>query len=617
MCGIAGIISPYPQLVVESRLHDMANSLIHRGPESEGFYLNDTHQIGFAHRRLAIIEKNSQGNQPFQYLHYTLVFNGEIYNYKELKIELGKVGYHFQTSSDTEVIPAAYDYWKIKFLDHLDGMFALALYDANEENIIVARDRFGEKPLYYYADYKERGRFEKFLFASEMKALWAAEVPKSLDGTMMLNYLSLGYVQNPHKKMATFYSNILSLPPGHYLKIFPKEGRVQMRNWYRLKYEAPDLEISEKDAIEKFQLLLNNSVEKRLRSDVTLGASLSGGIDSASIVSLMQKNGAKDFKTFTAIFPGFSNDESKKSKEISNHLQLSNYTVTPTAPDIYSELQHLCYHQEEPFQSASIFTQYKVYQRAQQEQVTVLLDGQGADEILGGYSKYIQWFLQYLFRTDKKLFKKEKPLFVDNYASFQWTWSNYAAAQFPNLVAKKLTNRTIKSQNSLPFNQEFIAHYQSTDILEKPNIFRPEDLMYYNIARMGLEELLRYADRNSMAWSREVRLPYLQHELVEFLFTLPSHLKFQNGFTKSILRKSVDNILPENIVWQKGKIGYEPPQKQWIQSDPMQGLLFAAKEKLVQEKIFQPKILQTHLPSADAHSTNNLDWKILNSSFFI
>ena len=232
MCGIAGIISPHSEFIQQHRLQQMADALQHRGPDGEGFWINDDCNVGFAHRRLSIIDLSENGSQPFHYLHYTLVYNGEIYNYIELRNELKQKGYSFHTNTDTEIIPAAYDCWGKDCLNRFDGMFAFALFNKKENEIFIARDRFGEKPLYYFADYKMRGKFEQFLFASEMKALWKAAVPKHLSGMMLLNFLTLGYVQNPLKKSETFYTNILSLPPGHYLSVYPKEGKVRMKKWY-------------------------------------------------------------------------------------------------------------------------------------------------------------------------------------------------------------------------------------------------------------------------------------------------------------------------------------------------------------------------------------------------
>ncbi|HRH60157.1 MAG TPA: asparagine synthetase B, partial [Chitinophagaceae bacterium] len=188
MCGIAGIISPHTSFVQQQRLQMMADTLQHRGPDGEGFFMSNDGLAGMVHRRLSIIDLSDAAAQPMHYLHYTIIFNGEIYNYKELKTELQQKGFSFKTQSDTEIIPAAYNCYGADCLNHFDGMFAFALYDAKEKTLILARDRFGEKPLYYHAQFIHRGRFEQLLFASEMKALWAAGVPKELNGTMMLNY---------------------------------------------------------------------------------------------------------------------------------------------------------------------------------------------------------------------------------------------------------------------------------------------------------------------------------------------------------------------------------------------------------------------------------------------
>jgi asparagine synthase (glutamine-hydrolysing) len=290
MCGIAGIVSPDPSFVEKHRLQQMANALKHRGPDGEGYWIDEQHHFGFAHRRLSIIDLSENAAQPFRYLHYVIIFNGAIYNYIEIKAELEKKGYKFSTASDTEVIPAAYDCWGIDCLDKFDGMFAFALWNNFTEQMILARDRFGEKPLYYYAEYIERGSFRQFVFASEMKAIWSIGIPKNLNGTMMLNYLTHGHLQNPLKETETFYTNILSLPQGHYLTIVPKQGKVQLRKWYQPVLKTKEsLEMTESEVIEKFSELFLQGVTRRLRSDVNTGTSLSGGIDSSSIVSAVHQ----------------------------------------------------------------------------------------------------------------------------------------------------------------------------------------------------------------------------------------------------------------------------------------------------------------------------------------
>jgi asparagine synthase (glutamine-hydrolysing) len=617
MCGIAGIISPNPSFVQQPRLQQMADALRHRGPDGEGFWVNNETTVGFAHRRLSIIDLSESGKQPFHYLHYTIIFNGEIYNYVELRNELKQKGYSFHSQTDTEIIPAAYDCWGKDCLNHFDGMFAFALFDEKENEVFVARDRFGEKPLYYYAEYKERGKFEQFLFASEMKALWKAFVPKHLNGTMMLNYLTLGYTQNPLKKTETFYSDILSLPPGHYLSVLPNEGKVRMKKWYEMKNENEKWKWE--TAQERFSELFFSSVDKRLRSDVNIGTSLSGGIDSSSIIGaidVLKKNKTvtQQWKNvaFTAIFTDFVKDESKQSKIVAEHFGIKQFTVSPNENDWLKYFDELLYHQEEPLQSSSVITQFMVYKSAKENNITVLLDGQGADEILGGYKKYTHWFLQQLFLTNRKDFFAEKKLLKQNNFLDEWNIKNYAAAIAPAKTSLQLQHRAINQQNKNSFiNKDFLQQYQNKDSLQKPVVKNLEDILYYNTFHVGLEELLRYADRNSMAHSCEVRLPFLNHQLVEFIFSLPSSFKIKNGFTKWILRESMNNILPKEIVWQKDKIGYEPPQKQWMENKNIQEKIMAARKKLIHEKVLNKSAEAIDVAAKNAHDANNFDWRFL------
>lgn len=619
MCGIAGIISLNKSLVQQQRLQSMADALKHRGPDGEGFWINEEQTVGFAHRRLAIIDLTDAAAQPLHYLHYlhySIIYNGEIYNYKELKQTLQQNGYVFATNSDTEIIPAAFDCWGVSCLDSFDGMFAFALWNNKTKEVFIARDRFGEKPLYYHADFLQRGRFEQFVFASEMKALWQIGIPKNLDGTMMLNYLTLGYTQNPLKKTATFFSNILSLPPGHYLMINTNEARLQMKRWYKLEAIALNLSSLENDLIENFQKLFATSVERRLRSDVNIGTSLSGGIDSSCVIAAInackEKNMHWNNIGFTAAFPGFEKDELAFSKKVAEHFGMQQKVVEPSANDFAEHFVEMMHHQEEPVQSSSALTQYLVYKLAKENNTIVLLDGQGADEILAGYKKYSHWYLQQLFTRDTTQFFKERKLLLQNELLENWGWRNYAAAMFPEKAAQALQQKAIKEQNSNNYlDKDFLFNYRNTDTLQKPVVKQLEDILYYNSFITGLPELLRYADRNSMAHSREVRLPFLYHELVHFIFSLPSDYKIRNGFTKWILRKSMDQKLPQEIVWRKGKVGFEPPQKEWMQHKRVQEMIMESRKKLVKEKVLQQNVLAIPVAPKAAHEADNFDWRYL------
>ncbi len=596
----------------------MTDAIAHRGPDGEGFWINQETGIGLGHRRLSIIDLSAAAAQPMHYLHYSVVFNGEIYNYRELKEVLVQKGYYFNTQSDTEVIMAAFDCWGPACLQQFDGMFAFALWNNKDQQLLIARDRFGEKPLYYHADYLFRGKFEQFVFASEIKALWAAGIKKELNGTMMLNYLTLGYLQNPLKKTETFFSNILSLPPGYYLTVQPREARVQMKRWYHPQKAILQVQVKDKEAdiIEQFCHLLQTSVIRRLRSDVPVGSSLSGGLDSSAIVaSICQTINGKPLHTFSAVFPGFEKDESIYVDQIAAAFPVVSHAVTPGVEDFEQYWHRFSSQQEEPLQSSSAFTQYMVYKLAAQNKVTVLLDGQGADEVLGGYTKYTQWYLQQLSRTSRQQLAKERSLLQQNGFLDNWGWRNYAAAIFPEKTASLLQSRAMQQQTRHRFiSKDFIGRYQNTGTLQKPVIKHLEDMLYYNTFHVGLEELLRYADRNSMVHSREVRLPFLYHELVEFVFALPAGYKIRDGFTKWILRKSVEPSLPATIAWRKGKTGYEPPQQQWMKSPVLQSMINEARKKLVSAGVLEGAVMQHPIIPAAAHSRGNFDWRCLSAA---
>lgn len=615
MCGIAGILSPDKRNVSKERLHIMASALEHRGPESEGFWINIEHSAGFGHRRLSIIDLSNAGFQPMHYLNrYTITYNGEIYNYLELKEELIKKGYCFTSSCDTEIVLAAYACYGENCLQHFDGMFAFAIWDQQEKTIFCARDRFGEKPFYYTWLPKQH----EFVFASELKALWAAGVRKKMDNEMLLNYLTLGWVQNPVNKQQTFYEDIISLPPSHYLlyKFQPNnEPYLTVKKYWDIDKENQITNKSDDFLKQRFLELFTSSVKRRLRSDVAIGSSISGGLDSSSIVAIVNKllKGSEKQKTFSAVFPGFEKDESKQIGEIARKFNIDNYQVTPLANDFITDFEKLMYHQEEPFQSSSIYAQFKVYELARQKGVTVILDGQGADEIMAGYSKYYHWFWQEkIARLKWKEARSEINSAKKNGQKITWGWKNYIAAFLPQLAAKQLQKGSYNKQSNHPdLTYDFFSHnYNKTKIL-KPPVTKLNDVLYFNTMQFGLEELLRYADRNSMAHSREVRLPFLNHELVQFIFSVPSSLKIKEGFTKQLLRISMNDFLPDSIVWRKDKIGFEPPQKQWMQHPKVEEYVHESRKKLVQYGILNKDVLQKPVRNQSAHEAGNYDWRYL------
>ena len=616
MCGIAGIICADTSFINKDVLTKMTDALAHRGPDGQGLWIYNKGNIGLAHRRLSIIDLTDAGAQPMHYLkRYTIVYNGEIYNYVELKDFLYKKGYRFQSHTDTEVILAAYDFWKEDCLSHFDGMFAFAIVDTVAQKVFAARDRFGEKPFYYVAD---KGIFA---FASEMKALWAIGTQKHTDDKMLLNYLTLGYVKNVNNNEQTFFQHILSLAPGHYLLLTIKNLQLEIHSYWDIDKDTIS-KISPDDAIEKFKDLFAISIERRLRSDVTVGTSLSGGLDSSAILSEINHTG-NIFKTFSAVFTGFEKDESKYIHAVTNYLTdlnpangpiQQNFTE-PSALGLIKDFEKLCYHQEEPFSSSSIYAQYKVFESAKQQNVKVLLDGQGADETLAGYNKYIHWHLQQQIGKNNFIGSyKERKMLIDNEVSFKWGFKNYLAAYFPDHALIRLEHgEYLKTLKQKDIDKSFIASLKGREWegIRKPLISKLNDILYFSTQTIGLEELLRYADRNSMAHGREVRLPFLNHELVQFIFSLPANYKIHDGWTKWLLRKAMDKKLPDAVVWRKDKVGYETPQQQWMHNETLQDYMQEAKRKLVNNGILNKSVLNKKIEPRAAHEDNNFDWRYL------
>ena len=610
MCGIAGIISHDPDRFRAATVEKMSTALAHRGPDGHSSWINPGRQVLFGHRRLAIIDLSENGRQAMHYRgRYTIVYNGEIYNYLEIKQQLASKGYDFTTHSDTEVILAAYDCYKQDCLRMFDGMFAFAIWDETDQLLFAARDRFGEKPFYYLFNNSENILW----FASEVKALTAGGVSTSISPKSLLLYLSLGYTDDPSDNEATFFQNIRQLPPASYLVYRLAKGTLCIEQYWKLDKEKQVI-ISERSAIDTFQQLFTTSVTRRLRSDVPVGTSLSGGLDSSAVMAAIhEQHGASTTKSFSAVFPGFIKDESIHIERLKRVFNLENFTVTPSAEDFAGDLQKLLYHHEMPISSASVYTQFRVFQLAKSHDVKVLLDGQGADEILAGYTRYIHWYLQELLYKNKMAeFRREKKALHRNEVPFEWSLKNYAASVFPRSAKRQLEGReltALKRNNDL--HTDFLEQAFNGQFAKKPHVARLNDILHFSTCVLGLGELLRYADRNSMAHGREVRLPFLNHELVEFIFSLPPQFKIHGGWTKWILRKAFEKKLPSETVWRKDKVGFEPPQKSWMEHAIVRDYIHESKKNLVAKKILNPAVLAKTNQPHEAYAADGKDWRYL------
>lgn len=615
MCGIAGILSRDSSQITSHKLKKMTDIIAHRGPDGEGQWISSNGQAGLAHRRLSIIDLSHEADQPMHYLdRYSIVFNGEIYNYIELKETLIKQGYQFKTQSDTEVLMALYDRDKENCLQLLDGMFAFVIYDATDNTAFCARDRFGEKPFFYSY---EKGKH--FYFGSEMKCLWAGGIPKEVDNIFLFNYLSYGYIENPQNLSETFYSNCTRLEHSHFIKIDLNNLEIIIEKYYDIDWKNIDYSITLNQAKEKFHALFYTSIKRRLRSDVTVGSSLSGGLDSSLVVCVideLKKGTAQKQNTFSAVFPGYKKDERKFMDYIIERTNVEPHFVTPNDEGLIADIDKLSWHQEEPYGSASIYAQYCVMRTAKENNVTVLLDGQGADEILAGYHAYYTPYFNELKKSHRNVYQAQRDAYLKLHASnsingiTKKTIGDRVRDISPSLVKPvKTFKNTLQQIKSPVFNKDFYHQYKN-HIFETPgnNFNTLNEALYCSTMKNGIQQLLRYADRNSMAHSREVRLPFLFHEMIDFLFTLPATFKINEGWTKWIMRETFD-ILPKEIGWRTDKIGYEPPQKSWMENTEVKAKIMAQRNKLINSKILNENLLKVAYRAEDAISSENYNWK--------
>lgn len=624
MCGIAGIIQAHPVPGSGEQIRKMTDALAHRGPDGQGHWQNEAGHVLLGHRRLSVIDLTEAGHQPMHYSpsaetsassanlsRYTIVHNGEIYNYTELRDALQKKGYRFRSATDTEVIAAAYDCWKESCVDHFDGMFAFALWDDKEKELFAARDRFGEKPFFFTFD------GTRFMFASEMKALWAAGAERTANQKMLFNFITIGYTGNPARPEETFYENIYKLPPASFLKFSSIYFQYAVQQYWEISNRSA-VSISDAGAAEQFSHLLTTSVSRRLRSDVAIGTSLSGGLDSSAIAAIAHEldTASNSHACFTAHFPGFEKDELAYAKQIAGQYQLKHHTVALSGEQLLQDWDKLCHSQEEPFGSASIYAQYKVYELAAANQVKVLLDGQGADETLAGYPKYYKWYWQELFRKRKLAKSGELKAARELGNTEPFTYQNKIAAYFPAFSSVVMERHyLLKAIRHEDLTRDFVRLQSKEAYYTPPEHFDLNGVLHFNTFTHGLEELLRFADRNAMAHGREVRLPFLSHELVEFLFSLPSHFKIRQGWTKWLLRETMKNKLPASITWRKDKVGFEPPQQQWMELPGMQEAIQEARRILVKEGVLKPSVLEKKIIPLPAHAAGNYDWKYLSAAF--
>jgi asparagine synthase (glutamine-hydrolysing) len=585
MCGIAGLIDKRGVRI--DTLQQISRILKHRGPDDEGFALSDFNRIdscrgddtirelsdltylnsyklentklGFVHRRLSIIDLEKTGHQPMidDNGRYLIVFNGEIYNYVELKEELILRGYKFKSTSDTEIILYSYTEWGIACVERFMGMWAFAIYDNFRKHVFLSRDRFGIKPLYYSVT------DETFAFASESKVLIETGIVKPrADLIASLEYIVFGALADPSGNL---YENIKTVPAGTNIEFDINEHNIKISCYYdlsSLQFKKTNNKFYS-DLFDSFRNFFTDSVRMHLRSDVPVGSCLSGGLDSGSLVATASL--VSDFSrivTFTASYPGSSIDERLYVLKLAERYKnLDTRYCYPSFEKFWGDFDRITWHQDYPFNSTSIYSQWEVMKLAKETGIKVLLDGQGADESLGGYSTFAGNYLLGLLKVLKlQKFLKEYILLKENLTPKIFEAISRSAFYYlPGSIQKKLRNKQRAGKNLV---SEEYRHELSSLVVPQRGGKSFSDLSASSII-YGLSELLRYEDRNSMAFSVESRVPFLDHRLVEFCLSLQEDFKINSGWTKYILRKSNEKILPEEIVWRKGKLGFVTPQNQW------------------------------------------------------
>ncbi len=597
MCGIAGLIN-FNGTLDPQFICAMTRMLRHRGPDDEGYIAIDTQadsimpvtlsgfdsvvkadfpldkfsgqaNLYLGHRRLAILDLTSAGHQPMSYgRHLWIIFNGEIYNYVELRQVLKAQGYEFNTGTDTEVILAAYDRWGENCVTRFNGDWAFCILDLRRRIMFLSRDRYGIKPLYFFRD------GQHFSFASEIKALLTLPfVKQSLNVEKALHYLFLFSLDHTEE---TFFSGIQQLRPGQNLVLDLDSGAAKISTYYSLSY-TPDLgTYNHKKALEyaaDIRDLLFDSVRLRLRADVAIGTCLSGGLDSSSVVAIAAKLLGREAdqamqKTFTATFPGDRIDESGFAKVVVRHTGAHSHLIYPSKERCRAALGAILSCQGEPFGGTSIYAQWEVMREASHH-VKVILDGQGGDEVFAGYRDYRLSFLAHLL-AENRFAQLVGELWggINVSKSVQHALKELQLIPFFNLnrsLQYKLYRRRYRAQFNLAARQLNINGSNGAaiqDHVSRKYTANTNELLFHYISSYSLPHLLKYEDRNSMAHSIEARVPFTDYRLVDYVFAIPAAYKIHRGWTKWLLRLAVKDLLPPEIVWRRDKLGFAAPA--WI-----------------------------------------------------
>jgi asparagine synthase (glutamine-hydrolysing) len=544
MCGLAGIVDftrPPERASVEAMLGELA----HRGPDGWGIY-DDGAGVCLGHLRLAIIDLSEAGLQPMQSEDgaLQLLHNGEIYNYVELRAELEAKGHRFRTQTDTEVILVAYREWGERCVEHFNGMWAFVLWDSARRTLFCSRDRLGVKPFYYRVD------GSRFSFASEPAAL-PGDSPRA-NLRAVRDYLEHGYLDEGDE---TFFDGVVRLPPAHSLTVSPKGLRVE-RYWSLAEREPPA------DPVAAIRETFLDSVRLELRSDVPVGTALSGGIDSSAIAVGVAHHGHDHQATVTAYFEDAGFDERPFARAVVERTRAQPHWVSFDSEDLVANLPAIVRAQGEPFGSTSICAGWYVMREARSAGLKVMLDGQGGDELFGGYRAYFGYRLADLVRSGRM---REAATELRAFASVngpRWAAVALVNPHVPERVRLSTRSRLRGASTLVSPELRATGSLPPTNGSVFPDRLRRQ--LQLVLSRRGLPELLRYEDRNSMAHSLEARVPLLDHRLVELAFSLPGDELIRRGETKSVLRRALDDLLPPAVRNRRDKLGFVTPEARFF-----------------------------------------------------
>jgi len=589
MCGIVGIID-YTKSSSKELLQEMTDTLHHRGPDDRGydFFEEKSYQLGFGHRRLSIQDLSTHGHQPMSYENLSIIYNGEVYNFKEIREELETLDYSFFSNSDTEVILKAFHQWGLKSVDRFRGMFSLSIYDKEKEKIYIVRDRAGVKPLYYYQ------KDGLFLYGSELKAFYLhPKFQKAINKDALSLYLQFGYIQAPH----TIFQDTYKLKPAHYLEYDLKLNLFEIKPyWDIINFYNQKLDISYDDAKDSLEQILIDSFSLRMVSDVPVGTFLSGGVDSSLVTAILQKNSDIPINTFTIGFDDEKYNEAHYAKEIAKHLgthHTEHYCSKQDAMDIIPQLPKLY---DEPFGDSSAIPTTLVSQVAKKK-VTVVLSGDGGDELFNGYTSYGLFEKRYEniqnipFKSTIKNILNHIP---DPIIKMQQYNEKYYLKylKFKNTLEHQDIANMFKVSNSVFTKHEVEKILKDSYFFQKDmdykNLHNLEKIMVSDFKGYLADDILVKVDRASMSISLESREPLLDHKIIEFASQLP--IKYKQD--KKILKDILSDYIPKEL-FERKKTGFGIPINDWLRNELKYLIDIYLDDKLIEkEAIFDVKYIQ-------------------------